>query len=297
MRPYNAALIIGCLLFAAPALADEITLEGTPEQGALIRGMAAPGAHVALDGKPVRVAPDGRFIFGFGRDAPEHASLDVVFADGTRLHRDLVVAIRQYDIRRIDGLPPAQVSPSPEAMIRIKREQVEIDRALAVESDNLAFEAPLIWPVLGPISGIFGSQTIMNGESRSPHYGVDVAAPAGSPVRASNAGRIVLAEPDLYFTGGTVIIDHGYGLSTTYVHLQHMAVRRGDRVRQGQPIGEVGSTGRATGPNLHWGVNWGGVRLDPALVAGPMPALNPASGDAARASAPGAPAPSAPPSH
>lgn len=285
---------------ATTAFAGDVTLDGQLTQGALIRGFAGPGARVTLDGKPVRVAPDGHFIFGFGRDAPARASLDVVFRDGSRVHRTLDVVQRHYDVRRIENLPPAEVTPPPEALARIKREAAEIDQAFAQQSDSVAFETPLEWPVTGIITGVFGSQTFLNGQPRQPHLGVDVTAPAGTPVKAADAGVVSLAESGMFFTGGTVIIDHGNGLSTLYVHLQNIAVRAGDRVTRGEIIGELGATGRATGPNLHWGLVWGEVRLDPALAVGPMPQPNgssPATAGAARAIAPAAAAPTLPPPH
>lgn len=287
------------LLFGTVAVAGSLDLTGAAEQGGLVRGQTEPDARVTLDGRAVRVAPDGRFIFGFGRDAPAHAALDLAFADGTKLHRELDVKPRQWDIRRIDGLPARQVTPDPEMAARIRRDKEEVDRARAIDSDALFFETALQWPALGPISGIYGSQSILNGEPRQPHYGVDVAAPPGTPVAAAAPGTVSLAERDLYLTGGTIIIDHGYGLSTTYMHLSSVDVAAGQAVAAGQSIGKVGATGRVTGPHLDWRVNWYEVRLDPMLVAGPMPPVpvNPASADAAsRTIAPAPPEPSAPPS-
>jgi murein DD-endopeptidase MepM/ murein hydrolase activator NlpD len=294
------AIAAALCLVATAALAGNLTLDGTLTQGALIRGFAGPGARVALDGKKVRVAPDGHFIFGFGRDAPPHASLDVTFRDGAHLHRTLAIAPRHYDVRRINNLPPAEVTPPPETLVRIKQEAAEIDRAFAQQSDSVAFETPLKWPVTGIITGVYGSQTFLNGQARQPHLGVDITAPAGTPIKAAAAGAVTLAESGLYFTGGTVIIDHGYDLSTLYIHLQNIAVRAGDRVTQGQIIGALGATGRATGPNLHWGLVWNEVRLDPALAAGPMSqpeTASPASAGAARTIAPAADEPILPPPH
>ncbi len=296
----HLAIAAALCLIATAATAGNLTLDGTLTQGALIRGFAGPGARITLDGKPVRVAPDGHFIFGFGRDAPSHAALDVTFRDGSQLHRTLAIAQRHYDVRRINNLPPAEVTPPPEALVRIKQEAAEIDRAFALQSDSVAFETPLEWPVTGIITGVYGSQTFLNGQARQPHLGVDITAPAGTPVKAAAAGTVTLAKAGLYFTGGTVIVDHGYGLSTLYIHLQNIAVRAGDRVTQGQIIGELGATGRATGPNLHWGLVWREVRLDPALAAGPMPqpeTANPASAGAARTIAPAADEPILPPPH
>jgi murein DD-endopeptidase MepM/ murein hydrolase activator NlpD len=259
-------------LWSGSASAGSLQLEGAVQQGALVRGQVEPGAQVTLDGKPLRVAPDGRFIFGLERDAPAHATLNVAFADGSRAHRDLDVAARHYDIQRIDGLPPQQVTPDPALLERIKREAALVRQARAADSDALFFEAPLLWPARGPISGVYGSQRILNGEPRQPHFGVDVAAPAGTPVGAAASGIVTLAERDLYLTGGTIIIDHGYGLSTTYMHLATVGVAVGQAVAAAAPIGTVGATGRVTGPHLDWRVNWYQVRLDAALAAGPMPA-------------------------
>jgi murein DD-endopeptidase MepM/ murein hydrolase activator NlpD len=284
-----ATVLAAALLFpcgAGSARADDLALDGAPEQGGLVRAKTVPGAVATLDGRAIRVAPDGQFIFGFGRDAPAHARLDITLPDGGRIARTLDVAPRHWDIQRIDGLPQQQVTPDPALLARIRRENEMAAQARAVDSDGLFFEAPLHWPATGPISGVFGSQRILNGEARQPHSGVDIAAPSGSPVMAAAAGAVTLAEPDFYLTGGTVIIDHGYGLSTTYMHLSAVAVKVGDPIAAGQEIGRVGATGRVTGPHLHWGLNWYEVRLDPMLAAGPLPPPPPASAAAARTTAP-----------
>ena len=273
MRQIGVALVgfLACGIALAAQAEDALTLNGGIEQGGLVRGVVPAGAKVSLEGQPIRVAADGHFIFGFGRDAPEHAKLVVTYPDGRTDGRDLEVAKRSYDIQSIKGLPPEMVTPDAATLARIKREAELVRAARAKSADLLFFEAPLEWPVAGTITGIYGSQRILNGEPRAPHLGVDVAAPAGTPVKASAGGTVVLAEADLYFTGGTVIVDHGYGLNTVYVHLQKIAVTLGQTLRQGETIGELGATGRTTGPNLHWGVNWYGVALDPARIAGPMP--------------------------
>lgn len=268
--PICSALLVA-LLLCTPAHAGTLTLDGPLEQGGLMHGKTEPGATVALDGRALRVAPDGSFIFGFGRDAPAAAKLEAVFADGTHEERDLAVAARTYDVQRINGLPQEQVSPDPKVMERLKREQVIINKARAVDSDLLSFERAFVWPAVGPISGVYGSQRILNGEPRAPHGGLDIAAPRGSPIVAAAAGTVTMAEHDLFFTGGTVIIDHGYGLATTYQHMDSVAVTVGQSVAAGETIGTVGATGRVTGPHLHLGLNWYEVRLDPALALGPMP--------------------------
>jgi murein DD-endopeptidase MepM/ murein hydrolase activator NlpD len=258
-------------LWALPCAAGTLGLEGSFSQGGLVRGKTDPGAVVTLDGRTVRVAPDGSFVLGFGRDAPAETKLDVAFADGTSEQRVLAITARHYDVQRIDGLPPQQVTPDAAMQERIEREAALISAARKSDSDLLFFEAPFRWPALGPISGVYGSQRILNGEPRAPHMGVDIAAPRGTPVMAAASGTVMLAERDLFYTGGTVIIDHGYGLATTYQHMDRVDVTVGQQVEAGMPIGIVGATGRVTGPHLHWSLNWYDIRLDPALAAGPMP--------------------------
>jgi murein DD-endopeptidase MepM/ murein hydrolase activator NlpD len=253
------------------AAAEPLKLTGQPIQGGMMIGQAPPGSKVALDGRALRVAPDGRFIFGFARDQKPDATLVVTLPDGSRETRKLDVTKREYQIQRIDGLPPGQVTPSPEDLERIKREVAQIKAAKAADNAALWFAEAFIWPAQGIISGVYGSQRILNGEPRTPHYGVDVAAPTGTPVVAPIAGRVVVAEPDLFFTGGTIILDHGHGLTTTYAHLFAVEVALGQEVAQGAQIGRIGATGRVTGPHLHWGMDWFDRPLDPALVVGPMP--------------------------
>jgi len=260
------------LALAAPAAADDlIALEGVLSQGGLARGEAPPGTRLTLGERPVRVAPDGKFILGFGRDAPATMSLAAVFPDGRMFTREIVLEKRDYQIQRIDGLPPQMVTPDPALMTRIKAELDKIHGVRKIDSDQLAFESTLEWPVTGPISGVYGSQRVLNGEPRAPHLGVDIAAPAGTPIRADSAGTVTLAEHDLYFTGGTLIIDHGYGLSSIYQHMSRLDATAGQHVEQGDVVGAVGATGRVTGAHLHWGMNWYDVAIDPQLIAGPMP--------------------------
>jgi murein DD-endopeptidase MepM/ murein hydrolase activator NlpD len=198
-------------------------------------------------------------------------SLVAIFPDGRSTTQEIKLEPRDYDVQRINGLPPLMVTPDSTLMTRIKAELAKIRGARATDSDALAFETPLEWPVTGPISGVYGSQRILNGEPRAPHLGVDIAAPSGTPIKAAAAGTVTLAEPDLYFTGGTVIIDHGYGLSSIYQHMSRLDVTVGDAVQQDDVIGAIGATGRVTGAHLHWGVNWYQTAIDPQLVAGPMP--------------------------
>jgi murein DD-endopeptidase MepM/ murein hydrolase activator NlpD len=254
---------------AAGAPALEINPAGSNQaglsQGGLALGRAAPGSRVTLDGKPVQVAPDGRFALGFARDAGPQARVVATAPGGASETRDLAIAPREWDIARLNGLPPSMVSPNAQQLARINAERKRLAAVRAVDSDLPFFAEPFIWPARARISGVYGSQRILNGEPRAPHLGLDIAAPTGTPVAAMGGGRVLLAMP-LYFTGNTVILDHGHGVTTLYAHLSAMDVAEGEAVRQGQRIGAVGATGRVTGPHLHLGLNWLSTALDPAPV-------------------------------
>ena len=274
------ALLAGLLLLvpALPARSAEpraaeppagMSWQGHFEQGGMITGSVVPGTVLRLGERLVPVSDDGHFVFGFNRDEAAEVPLEIRQPDGQQILVTLHVARRSYNIQRIDGLPPKQVTPPPEVLARIRRENAEIEAVREHASSRTDFLQGWIWPAQGPVSGIYGSQRILNGQPRQPHYGVDIAAPAGSPVVATTDGTVVLAEPDLYYTGGTVIIDHGLGLTAAYLHMQKVLVKVGQRVKQGQQIGAVGATGRATGPHLDWRVNWFDVRIDPQLLLPP----------------------------
>lgn len=247
-------------------LAGALALEGPLKQGGMVVGRVAPGSAVSLEGRPLRVSGNGLFVMGFGRDAGPTARLDIVYPDGGVEHRELEIAQREYRTQRIDGLEPSKVTPAPEVLERIRKEQAMVDTARMLDDPRLDFRASFEPPVAGPITGVFGSQRILNGKPRRPHYGVDFAAPSGTPVTAPAPGVVTLVHGDMYFSGGTVILDHGHGLSSVFIHLSRIDVRDGEHVEQGAVIGAVGATGRATGPHLHWGVNWFQERLDPQLL-------------------------------
>jgi murein DD-endopeptidase MepM/ murein hydrolase activator NlpD len=261
---------IAGLLIAAVVQGGTLELDGEFKQGALIIGRVDPGATVKIDGNGVRVSKDGVFLLGFGRDAGKNARLDVVFPDGSRAHRDLQVAKRSYRVQRVDGLPPDKVTPSEEDMVRIREEIALVKKARDRNDAREDFLRGFTWPLKGRISGVYGSQRILNGEPRRPHFGVDIAAPVGTIVRAPADGIVTLTHEDMFFSGGTLIVDHGHGLSSTFMHLNAVLVKEGSRVRQGDPIAEVGATGRASGPHLDWRMNLVGSRLDPQLLVPPM---------------------------
>jgi murein DD-endopeptidase MepM/ murein hydrolase activator NlpD len=265
-------LLMGVLSDAVGAVGRSHTLKGELIQGGLVYGKAPPGSEVSQDGQPVRVSDDGDFLLGFTRDAPATSQLRIELPGGQVEERSLDVAAREYRIQRIDGLPKRKVTPrSPEDLARIRRDAVLVGKARARDDNRQDFLGGFVWPVIGPISGVYGSQRILNGEPRRPHFGVDVAAPVGTPVRAPAAGIVTLAEPDLFFSGGTLIIDHGHKLTSSFLHLHKLHVKVGDRVEQGDLIAEVGATGRVTGAHLDWRMNLRNRRIDPELLVPPMP--------------------------
>lgn len=266
-----------CLLWLASlaAAAEPVELRGPLMQGGLIIGQAPAGSQVRLDGQALRVSPQGNFVFGLGRDHPAQIDLRVVLPDGAQWQRSLNIASRSYQIQRIDGLPPGKVSPDAEALKRIRAEGAQVAGARKTDAARVDFLQDFVWPSVGPISGVYGSQRILNGQPRRPHYGVDVAAPTGTPVVAPAAGVVTLAHPDMYYSGGTLIVDHGHGVSSSFLHLSRIDVEVGQRVEQGQKIAEIGATGRVTGAHLDWRMNWFKQRIDPALLVPDMPQANP----------------------
>jgi len=260
------------LMLAFPLFADELQLKGSMVQGGMLQGMAGPGAQVVVDGEPVRVSEQGIFLVGFGRDHPASSQIDVTYADGRKVHKRVVVKARDYKIQRIDGLPKQKVTPRKKADLeQIRRDGNAVRKARKRDDPRLDFLSGWKWPVEGPISGVYGSQRVLNGEPRRPHYGVDIAMPVGTPVRAPADGIVTLAVPDMFFSGVTLIIDHGHRLSSSFLHLSRNLVKVGDRVKRGDVIAEVGKSGRVTGAHLDWRMNLGGARIDPQLLVGPMP--------------------------
>lgn len=265
----------GYLLAAASVLSGAVAAEPAKltvnlAPGNLVYGQVVPGSQVWLDDAPVRVDSGGRFALGFGRDAKREHTLRVEGPDGMVTSQTIELKSRDYNVQRIEGVPSRTVTPSEEHLARIRAEAQKVREARAVVSDREDFLGPYIWPARGRISGIYGSQRVYNGKPRRPHYGVDIAAPRGAPVVAPAAGTVTLAESDLFFSGGTVILDHGFGVSSTFLHMDAVDVQVGQDIEQGERIGKVGSTGRSTGPHLDWRMNWYDERVDPVSVAPPL---------------------------
>jgi len=269
MMRVPAMVVATVAVLATPAAALE--LQGEAVQGGLVTARTAPGAAVTVDGRPVRVSAEGVFLIGFHRDEAGPARIVITKPDGEVVRRALPVRARTYREQRVDGLPPAKVTPDAAALARIKRENAQVARARQLDAPRTDFLGGFVWPARGIITGVYGSRRILNGEPRRPHFGIDIAAPAGTPVRAPAAGVVTLAHPDMFFSGGTLILDHGHGLSSAFLHLQRILVEVGQAVSRGDIIGEIGATGRVTGAHLDWRMNLFNKRLDPELVAGKMP--------------------------
>lgn len=251
--------------------AASVILAGGFTQGGLVRGQTLPGAKASLDGEPIPVSADGKFLLGFGRDHGASALLVVTLDDGSVVRRAIDVADREFKIERIDGLDQSKVSGFTEDQLRkIAADKEKKSAARAVRADEPFWATEFAWPVTGRISGVFGSQRILNGAPQNMHGGVDVAAPAGTLIKAPAPGVVRLADPDMYFEGGLVFVDHGQALESAFMHMSRIDVKPGDRIEKGAVLGAVGATGRATGPHMHWSLKWGDRLVDPQLVAGDM---------------------------
>ena len=254
------------LIFFISFKVSAVEFNGRFIQGHFIIGKTEPDTKVKIDKKQVKVSKDGYFAFGLARDR----KYDVVITiekNGVKEKITKRVQKRKYNIQKIDGLEEKKVTPPEEVYERIKKENKLIAKARAIDSDLDFFKDKFIFPVDDAIiTGVYGSQRILNGKPKWPHYGLDFAKKEGAPVKAMLNGTVTLAEADLFYTGGTLIFDHGHGISTLYMHMLDIFVEKGQKVKQGDIIGTVGSRGRATGPHLDIRLNWFDVRLDPATV-------------------------------
>lgn len=245
-----------------------ITIKGHATQGGMIVGHATKAIEkVTIDGVKVPVHPNQLvFVFGFGRDAEANSELVIQYADSTELQLPINVLQRDYKIDRVNGVAQKYVSPPASVTQRTKREAAAVYEARQKMTFRTDFTTPILKPAEGRISGVYGSQRVFNGVPKRPHFGLDIAAPTGTKVNAPWSGKVVFADPDLYYSGGTLIIDHGMGITSTYIHLSKLDVKVGDEIEQGQKIAEIGATGRVTGPHLDWRLNWFNRRLDPGLL-------------------------------
>lgn len=254
------------LLLSSPGHAQPVQLTGHLVQGGVLVGQAPPGSQVIWNDLALPISDEGKFVFGLAKDAAETTALTVRLPNGDDWQTEITPLARDFQVQRIDGLEPSKVTPPPEVMERIANDAHLARSARQMISEHVGFDVPFKWPVQGRITGVYGSQRILNGEPRAPHWGVDIAAPTGTPVLAPAAGKIALVHEDMYFSGGTLFVDHGHGLMSAFLHLDQINVVPGEWVDQGQPIATVGSTGRSTGPHLDWRVSWRDVRVDAQLL-------------------------------
>ena len=244
---------------------NAVEFKGKFIQGHFIIGKTEPNSKIIIDKKEIKVSKEGFFVFGIDRDR----KFDILITKTSNGKKEKIVKKvfkRKYKIQKIDGLPESKVTPPEEVYKRIKKENNAIGEARAINSDLNYFKNKFIMPLDGIITGVYGSQRILNGKPKWPHYGIDIAAKKGTHIKSSANGIVTMAEDDLYYTGGTVIMDHGHGISTIYSHLENVLVSVGDKINQGDIIGTVGSTGRSTGPHLDFRINWFQTRLDPMSV-------------------------------
>ncbi len=270
MRPIVQIILTGVLSSMAMHANAAVELNGELSQGALIRAKVQPGTQVFLNDQAIKVNPQGQFVFGFARDAQSEQMLKLVYPDGLTELKPLKINTREYKIQNITGISKKIMQPDPKAQARAAQDSKQVKQARSQFTASDAFTQQFIWPLTGRISGVYGSQRIYNGKPGTPHYGVDIAAKTGTVVVAPADGVISLSVPDMFYSGGTMIIDHGYGVSSSFLHLSKLYVQPGQLVKQGDKVAEVGSTGRSTGPHLDWRINWYQVRLDPETVVPSM---------------------------
>ena len=258
------------ILSANISASDDPKFVGTFEQGGLVLGQLAEGETVSYKGKSLKINNKNQFLLGFGRNEPSEVEITVHDQFGER-NIVLNIAARDYAIQKIEGVPQKTVNPSKEHLNRIQQDAASVRQARRLISNQDDFTAGFIEPSSGPITGVYGSQRFYNGVPKSPHYGIDYAAPTGAPVIAPAAGIITLVHSDMFYSGGTLILDHGHGLSSTFLHLSQILVAQGQRVTPGMVIAKIGASGRATGPHLDWRMNWLDQRIDPQLVLQTLP--------------------------
>ena len=243
-----------------------IRFPASVQQGAMVIGKVPTGSTVRYANRDLRVTGYGSVVFGVGRDQSGAVTVEVQVPGAPTRSIDIAVTPRDWPIERINGVPPKTVNPPKAIADRIAREQAQVVAVRTRNDARTGFAQQFTWPVQGRISGRFGNQRVYNGTPKSPHSGMDIAVATGTPVKAPADGVVTFADTGLYLTGGTLVLDHGHGISSNFLHLSRIDVKVGDTVRQGDVVAAVGATGRATGPHLHWGMNWFDVRIDPLLV-------------------------------
>tara|TARA_X000000368_G_C23032832_1_gene713344 strand:+ start:1404 stop:2219 length:816 start_codon:yes stop_codon:yes gene_type:complete len=264
---YKTIAYILILLFgSSAAFSNETIFNGNFVQGGIVIGQNKLAKKVYLNEKSVQISKGGYFIFGFGRNQKQNSTLKVIQKNNLEQTHNLKIAKSIYKIEKIDGLPPKMVQPGPEFYKKIKEDRALIKNSMLNSYANPEFPFAFIKPTEGRTSGVYGSQRILNGVKKNPHGGMDIAAPLGTEIKAMAAGKVLLSAKGLYYTGNIVIIGHGFDLKSMYIHMHDINVKEGDIVKQGDIIGTVGMTGRATGPHLHWNVYWNNIKVNPELL-------------------------------
>lgn len=254
-------------IYASIALANpNIELLGEIKQGGLLVGKTKAANKVTLNKEILAVSKKGDYVFGFSRDDKTSYQLIITRPDGSQLSKTITPSKREYKLQRIEGIKKSIMQPNPEAIARSQRDSKQIKAARKISSNITSFASGFIPPIEGRVTGVYGSQRIYNGVPKRPHFGLDYAGKIGDPVKAPASGKVLLWVPDMFYSGGTLIIDHGQGVSSTLLHLSQSYVKKGDMVNQGDVIAAVGNSGRVTGPHLDWRINWFNVKIDPALV-------------------------------
>ena len=265
-----SVFFIVCLVFTTIVSASEksstVILSGSKTQGGLLIGQVDPNAKVYLGDAQIKVAENGVIVLGFGRDAGLAQSLTIISASGKKRIESITLEKRDYKIQRVNGISKKIMNPNKKNQERSRADAALVRKARETDSGRQDFLAGFIQPVDGPVTGVYGSQRFYNGEPKRPHFGVDYAAPVGTPVMAPASGKVTLTHNDMFYSGGTLMVDHGLGVSSTFLHLSKILVKEGEEVAQGDIIALVGKSGRATGAHLDWRINWFKVRIDPQEV-------------------------------
>jgi murein DD-endopeptidase MepM/ murein hydrolase activator NlpD len=264
------SLCVSSILFSQNVLAN-IKLSGEIKQGALVIGKTAINNIVTLDDKVLPLSKNGDYVFGFGRDDEKSYQLIITKPNGKTEQQTLTPTKREYKIQRIEGIAKKIMNPNPKSVARSKEDGIQVRAARKTFSDKTDFSKGFIAPIKGIITGVYGSQRVFNGIPKRPHFGLDYAGKTGDPVKAPASGKVIMFVPDMFYSGGTMIIDHGHGITSSFLHLSKSYVKNGDEVTKGQVVAAVGSSGRATGPHLDWRINWFNVRLDPELALKALP--------------------------